>query len=68
MSNDEATKRSARRLLGRAPLPDWTFSTPRLRGPIRRPSPEGPSIRSAWLRFAGDRPKLAVAIASTRYG
>jgi hypothetical protein len=66
MSNDEATKRATRRLLGRAQLPDWTFSTPRLRAPVRRPSPAGPSIRSAWLRFAGDRPKLAVVVASSR--
>ena len=65
MSNDEATKLRTRRLLGRAQLPDWTFSTPRLRAPIRRP-PAGPSIRSAWLRFAGDRPKLAVVVAPTR--
>ena len=61
MSNVEPTKRTSRRLLGRGPVPDWTFSTPRLRGPIRRPLLTGPSIRSAWLRFAGDRPKLAVA-------
>ena len=61
MSNDEPTNRTTRRLLGRASVPDWTFSAPRLRAPIRRPLPTGPSIRSAWLRFAGARPKLAVA-------
>jgi hypothetical protein len=62
MSNAEPIRLASRRILSIAGRPDRPLTAPRERGPIRRTPRPGPSISSAWLRFAGDRPKLAAVL------